>query len=102
MESTPSGQNSPIAIPSEQTNGNPTPLARPEDFVLWHYLKEAYRIITWNEDAVQRTKDDPLALAFGVCFWVFTNTAVVIVSLSVFRGSLVFPSPAALATILPF
>jgi hypothetical protein len=37
----------------------------PEDFALWHYLKEAYRIATWDDDAIHRTMNDPRAILYG-------------------------------------
>jgi hypothetical protein len=101
MDTTPPAANSPIAFRSEQVGANLPPLAERDSFALWHYLKEAYRIIVWNEDAVQRTKDDPLAVAFGVCFWVFTNTLIIVMSHSIFRGRFVLPSTAVLAAVLP-
>ena len=101
MDTTPPAVNSPIAFQSEEAGANLPPVVERDAFALWHYLKEAYRIITWNEDAVQRTKDEPMAMVFGVCFWVFTNTLVIVMSFSIFRGRFVFPSAAALATVLP-
>src|SRR5262249_9415408 len=68
---------------------------------LWHYLKESVRIITWNEDAVHRTQDDPYALAYGVFFWAVTNTLSLVALMSIFRGKFVFPSATYFATGLP-
>jgi hypothetical protein len=38
-----------------------------------HYLKEARRIISWDEDAIRRTQDDPRALGYGLFFWMASN-----------------------------
>jgi hypothetical protein len=92
---------SPIALQSDQLGANLPPVAEHHQFSLWHYLKEAFRIIVWNEDAVQRTKDDPMAIVFGVCFWAFTNTFILAASFSIFRGRFILPSALYFTTVLP-
>ena len=40
--------------------------APPQGFALGHYLKEAFRIATWNDAAIRRTMNDPNAILYGV------------------------------------
>jgi len=40
--------------------------APPKGFALGHYLGEALRIATWNDDAIRRTMNDPDAILYGV------------------------------------
>jgi len=37
----------------------------PRGFALWHYLEEACRIATWDDDAIHRTMNDPRAILYG-------------------------------------
>ncbi len=101
MDTTPFTSGSPIALQSDQLDTNIPPVAERNPFSLWHYLKEAFRIIVWNEDAVQRTKDDPMAIVFGVCFWAFTNTFIIVASFSIFQGKFVLPSAVYFTKFLP-
>lgn len=101
MDDIPPGSNTQLAIPAEPLNAKVPPVAERGGLALWHYLKEAYRIIVWNEDAVQRTKDDPWAMVYGICFWAITNTLVMVMSLSIFRGRFILPSLKLLTTFLP-
>jgi hypothetical protein len=80
---------------------NAPQLADRHSFALWHYLQEAYRIIVWNEDAVHRTKDDPWAMAYGVCFWAITNTLVILMLMTTASGHFILPSAKLLLTVLP-
>jgi len=41
----------------------------PKGFALGHYLGEALRIATWNDDAVRRTMNDPNAILYGVIIY---------------------------------
>jgi hypothetical protein len=101
MEPTPPGPSTPIAFQSDQTGANFPPLTNFENRAPWHYIKEAVRIIVWNEDAVHRTKDDPIALPYGICFWVVANTVGIITLMSVSHGRFVFPLPSRLVAVLP-
>ncbi|HLK03974.1 MAG TPA: hypothetical protein VKT53_05995 [Candidatus Acidoferrum sp.] len=41
----------------------------PQGFALGHYLKEAFRIATWNDAAIRRTMNDPNAILYGVIIY---------------------------------
>src|SRR2546421_1912287 len=43
--------------------------APPKGFALGHYLGEALRIATWNDDAIRRTMNDPNAIVYGVIIY---------------------------------
>ena len=43
--------------------------APPRGFALGHYLGEALRIATWNDDAIRRTMNDPNAIVYGVIIY---------------------------------
>jgi hypothetical protein len=43
--------------------------APPKGFALGHYLGEAFRIATWNDDAIRRTMKDPNAILYGVIIY---------------------------------
>ncbi len=49
-------------------------VAPPEGFALFHYLREAWRIVCWDEAAIRRMMDDPKALRYGMLFWVIGIT----------------------------
>jgi hypothetical protein len=46
----------------------------PSGFALLHYLREAWRIVRWDGEAIRRVKDDPRVLPYGVAIWIFVNT----------------------------
>ena len=41
----------------------------PQGFALGHYLGEALRIATWNDDAIRRTMNDSNAIVYGVIIY---------------------------------
>lgn len=41
----------------------------PKGFALFHYLGEAFRIATWNDDAIRRTMNDRNAILYGVIIY---------------------------------
>jgi len=43
--------------------------APPKGFALGHYLGEALRIATWNDDAIRRTMNDPNAIVYGAIIY---------------------------------
>ena len=43
--------------------------APPKRFALRHYLGEALRIATWNDDAIRRTMNDPNAIVHGIIIY---------------------------------
>ena len=45
----------------------------PEGFGLFHYLREAWRIVRWDEAAIRRVMDDQRALRYGMLFWIAGN-----------------------------
>jgi hypothetical protein len=45
----------------------------PSGFSPVHYLREAFRIATWNEDAIRRTSRDSNALFYGIAIWTIAN-----------------------------
>ena len=49
-------------------------VAPPEGFTLFHYLRETWRIVRWDEAAIKRVMDDPRALRYGMLFWVIGIT----------------------------
>jgi hypothetical protein len=49
-------------------------VAPPEGFALFHYLRETWRIVRWDEAAIKRVMDDPRALRYGMLFWVIGIT----------------------------
>lgn len=49
------------------------PGTAPHGFALGHYLREAWRIITWDDDAIRRVMDDGRALRYGAAFWIVSN-----------------------------
>jgi hypothetical protein len=45
----------------------------PAGFALLHDLREAWRIIVWDDAAIRRVMDDARSLRYGVLFWVIGN-----------------------------
>ena len=43
--------------------------APPTGFALAHYLREAFRIATWNDAAIRRTMNDPNAILYGIIIY---------------------------------
>src|SRR5882724_12608140 len=43
--------------------------APPKGFALGHYLGEALRIATWNDDAIRRTMNDQNAILYGLIIY---------------------------------
>jgi len=46
-----------------------------------HYLREAWRIVRWDDLAIRRVKDDPNALGYGLLIWTATNAISLLVIL---------------------
>jgi hypothetical protein len=57
--------------------------APPPGFALFYYLKEAWRIVCWDDAAIRRIAADSRALPYGLLVWALTNL-VVIVSVATF------------------
>jgi hypothetical protein len=39
-----------------------------------HYIREAFRIATWDENAIRRMSRDPHALFYGIVVWIVANS----------------------------
>lgn len=54
----------------------------PTGFAPLHYLQEAARIATWNDDAIQRTMNDPRALLYGLAIYCLATASFFFASIA--------------------
>jgi hypothetical protein len=64
--------NCPGLAPASEEEGT----APPSGFALFYYLKEAWRIIRWDDSAIRRTAADSRVLPYGLLVWASTNLFV--------------------------
>lgn len=60
--------------------------APPSGFALFYYLREAWRIVTWDDAAIRRIAADPRSLPYGLLVWALTNLFVYAVTILEMSG----------------